>query len=123
MSKTSRRWRRVWLVRILPPVSAGYTNGWEKKSTLRRGDGSRDVIVTKPPSEHEQDVCQEHDYFAVSSTNRMSCLRNRPPTSCGRMGTVSTPTARPNEVSGAFAYGLWGKTGQTSRAGASNWRL
>src|SRR5215468_8542165 len=44
MSKKSRRWRRVWLVRILPPVSAGYTNGWEKKSTLRRDDESREVI-------------------------------------------------------------------------------
>src|SRR5262245_21793005 len=42
-------------------------------------------------------------YFAASRTNRTSYLRNRPPTSWGRMGTVSTPTARPRGVSGAFA--------------------
>src|SRR5262245_59989830 len=122
MSKTSRRWRRVWLVRILPPVSAGNTKGGEKKSTLRRGDAS--VISTEPPTDQLHVVAKlrtpllvsGHDaphtaarhvpassYFAASRTNRTSYLRNRPPTSWGRMGTVSTPTARPRGVSGAFA--------------------
>src|SRR4029077_11013409 len=30
-------------------VSAGYTNGWGKKSTLRRVDASRLVILSGPP--------------------------------------------------------------------------
>ena len=41
-----------------------------------------------------------HAYFEISRTKRTSCLRNLPPTSWGRIGTVSTPTARPSEVSG-----------------------
>src|SRR5262249_59874615 len=99
MSKTSRRWRRVWLVRILPPVSAGYTNGWEKKSTLRRGDGTREGILTKASGEHAQDGGQAYHYLAVFCTDQLCSLRSRPASCFRRLGTNRIPTAMPEDFS------------------------